>query len=80
MTQGKMKMGYVEVATQQGCRLFPAGATVRGHVFHFSEMVCAAPYPKVLSVHVASTPATVPSSGIDYLCELSCPVQGCCDH
>lgn len=39
MTQGSMKMGYVEVETQQHCRLFPPGARVRGHVFHFSEMV-----------------------------------------
>jgi len=39
MTQGKMKMGYVEVETQPTCRLFPPGAQVRGHVFHFSEMV-----------------------------------------
>lgn len=43
MTQGKMKMGYVEVVTQPGCRLFPAGATVRGHVFHFSEMASRRP-------------------------------------
>ena len=43
MTQ-KMKMGYVEVATQPGCRLFPAGATVRGHVYHFSEMARPRPY------------------------------------
>lgn len=35
----KMKMGYVEVTTQPGCRLFPPGATVRGQIYHFSEMV-----------------------------------------
>ncbi len=39
MTQGKMKMGYVEVETLDTCRLFPPGERVRGHVFHFSEMV-----------------------------------------
>ncbi|KAK9828636.1 hypothetical protein WJX72_001237 [[Myrmecia] bisecta] len=39
MTKDKMKMGYVEVQTQANCPLFPANATVRGHVFHFSEIL-----------------------------------------
>lgn len=36
---GSMRMGYVEVETRPGCPLFPAGTHVRGHVFHFSEIV-----------------------------------------
>ncbi|KAL4425481.1 hypothetical protein ABPG75_009497 [Micractinium tetrahymenae] len=36
---GGMRMGYVEVETRPGCPLFPEGATVRGQVFHFSEIV-----------------------------------------
>lgn len=39
MTQNKMTMGYVEVETGAGCPLFPAGRTVRGQVYHFSEIV-----------------------------------------
>jgi CobB/CobQ-like glutamine amidotransferase domain len=46
MTARSMKMGYVEVETQQRCRLFPPGARVRGHVFHFSEMVQEQVSPK----------------------------------
>lgn len=41
MGRGKMSMGYVEVATTAACPLFPAGATARGQVFHFSEIVQA---------------------------------------
>lgn len=35
----KLSMGYVEVATREGCPLFPAGARVRGQVHHHSEIV-----------------------------------------
>ena len=43
MTQNSMKMGYVEVRTQQPCALFPPEATVRGHVYHFSEILQVRP-------------------------------------
>lgn len=39
MTEKGMKMGYVEVSTQKPCSLFPAEETVRGHVYHFSEIL-----------------------------------------
>lgn len=39
MTASSMKMGYVEVVTQPSCVLFPPNCTVRGHVFHFSEIL-----------------------------------------
>lgn len=39
MTAERMKMGYVEVQTLPACSLFPPGCTVRGHVFHFSEIL-----------------------------------------
>ena len=39
MTKDKMKMGYIEVETQQGCNLFPANCKARGHVYHFSEIL-----------------------------------------
>lgn len=35
----KLSMGYVEVATREGCPLFPPGARVRGQVHHHSEIV-----------------------------------------
>lgn len=41
MGRGKMSMGYVELATTDACPLFPPGATARGQVFHFSEIVQA---------------------------------------
>lgn len=34
-----MKMGYIEVETQQGCNLFPPHCKARGHVYHFSEIL-----------------------------------------
>lgn len=34
-----MKTGYVEVVTQPACTLFPPGCTVRGHVYHYSEIL-----------------------------------------
>ena len=34
-----MKMGYVEVCTNKSCSLFPSEETVRGHVYHFSEIL-----------------------------------------
>lgn len=39
MTKDKMKMGYIEVETQQGCNLFPPNCKARGHVYHFSEIL-----------------------------------------
>ena len=39
MTKDKMKMGYIEVETQQGCNLFPPHCKARGHVYHFSEIL-----------------------------------------
>ena len=39
MTKDKMKMGYIEVDTQQGCNLFPPHCKARGHVYHFSEIL-----------------------------------------
>jgi len=33
-----MSMGYVEVSTQPGCNLFPPGSSIRGQVYHFSEI------------------------------------------
>ena len=60
MTAERMRMGYVEVEMQPSCALFPAGATVRGHVFHFSEIlqVCAPPWMLCLSMlHLWTPPA-----------------------
>ncbi len=34
-----MKCGYVEVVTLEACTLFPPHCTVRGHVFHYSEIL-----------------------------------------
>ena len=34
-----MKMGYVAVKTLPGCSLFPPGVAVRGHIYHFSEIL-----------------------------------------
>lgn len=39
MTEKGMKMGYVEVCTKKACSLFPSEETVRGHVYHFSEIL-----------------------------------------
>ena len=39
MTKDKMKMGYIEVETQQGCNLFPPHCKARGHVYHYSEIL-----------------------------------------
>ena len=39
MTEKSMKMGYVEVETQSSCALFPWDQRVRGHVYHFSEIL-----------------------------------------
>ena len=37
-------MGYCEVETQTACSLFPWGQVVRGHVYHFSEILQARPF------------------------------------
>jgi len=39
MTEKSMKMGYVEVETKSLCALFPWDQKVRGHVYHFSEIL-----------------------------------------
>jgi cobyrinic acid a,c-diamide synthase len=39
MTEKSMKMGYVEVDTKAACALFPSQERVRGHVYHFSEIL-----------------------------------------
>lgn len=64
-----MKMGYVEVETQQRCRLFPPGARVRGHVFHFSEMVQEQVSPRGRldsSMHTFLLSSHAPCSGLDW--------------
>ena len=43
MTETAMKMGYVAVKTLPGCSLFPPGVLVRGHIYHFSEILEVGP-------------------------------------
>ena len=43
MTEKAMKMGYVAVETLPGCSLFPRGVSVRGHIYHFSEILEVGP-------------------------------------
>lgn len=62
MTAQRMKMGYVEVVTQPACVLFPPNCTVRGHVFHFSEILqvrCARCLLSMLTLGFHSYPCRV---------------------
>eukprot|EP00898_Chlorokybus_atmophyticus_P003274 jgi/Chlat1/3948/Chrsp26S04208 len=56
-----MKMGYVEVETQDACTLFPSSQTVRGQVYHFSEIVPES-LPDCPKPACASSPASSPLS------------------
>ena len=67
-----MKTGYVEVVTQPACTLFPPGCTVRGHVFHYSE---------ILQEHVVGGFSQVPLKPIchdDLHCATLSHVPGLC--
>ena len=46
MTQKSMKMGYVSVKTRPGCPMFPPNVSVRGHIYHFSEILEVGPESK----------------------------------
>ena len=59
-----MKMGYVAVKTLPGCSLFPPGVAVRGHIYHFSEILEVG--RSCISLHMAVSPASreMPHMGV----------------
>lgn len=39
ISPGRLAMGYASVQVRRNCRLFPAGASLRGHFYQFIDVI-----------------------------------------